>query len=39
MSHEIVEKNTGIMALLIVLVVSVGGLVEIVPLFALTETT
>jgi cytochrome c oxidase cbb3-type subunit 2 len=27
------------MALLIVLVVSVGGLVEIVPLFALTETT
>ena len=39
MSHEIVEKNTGILALLIVLVVSVGGLVEIVPLFALTETT
>ena len=39
MSHEIVEKNTGLMALLIVLVVSVGGLVEIVPLFALTETT
>jgi len=39
MSHEIVEKNTGLLALLIVLVVSVGGLVEIVPLFALTETT
>ncbi|MGD9355928.1 MAG: cytochrome-c oxidase, cbb3-type subunit II, partial [Chromatiales bacterium] len=35
----IVEKNTGLLALLIVLVVSVGGLVEIVPLFALTETT
>jgi cytochrome c oxidase cbb3-type subunit 2 len=39
MSHEIIEKNTGLMALLIVLVVSIGGLVEIVPLFALTETT
>jgi cytochrome c oxidase cbb3-type subunit 2 len=39
MSHEVVEKNIGLMALLIVLVVSVGGLVEIVPLFALEETT
>jgi cytochrome c oxidase cbb3-type subunit 2 len=39
MSHEVVEKNIGLMAVLIVLVVSVGGLVEIVPLFALDETT
>ncbi len=32
MSHERVEKNIGLMAILIVLVISVGGLVEIVPL-------
>ena len=39
-SHETLEKNIGWMALLVVLVVSVGGLVEIVPLFfqkSLTE--
>jgi len=39
-SHETLEKNIGWMVLLIVLVVSVGGLVEIVPLFfqkSLTE--
>ena len=39
-SHETIEKNIGWMAVLIVLVVSVGGLVEIVPLFfqkSLTE--
>ena len=39
MSHEIVEKNVGLMALLILLVISVGGLVEIVPLFFLKSTT
>jgi len=39
MSHAVVEKNIGLMAVLILLVVSVGGLVEIVPLFALAETT
>ena len=39
MSHEIVEKNIGLMALLILLVISVGGLVEIVPLFLLKSTT
>jgi cytochrome c oxidase cbb3-type subunit 2 len=39
MSHEVVEKNIGLLAILVVLVVSVGGLVEIVPLFALPETT
>ena len=36
MSHEVVEKNVGLMAILIVLVISVGGLVEIVPLFFLS---
>jgi len=39
MSHEVVETNVGLMAILIILVISVGGLVEIVPLFALNETT
>jgi len=38
-SHEIVEKNIGLMALLILLVISIGGLVEIVPLFFLKSTT
>jgi len=39
MSHEVVEKNIGLMALFIILVISVGGLVEIVPLFFLKSTT
>jgi cytochrome c oxidase cbb3-type subunit 2 len=39
MSHEVVEKNVGLMAVLILLVISVGGLVEIVPLFFISETT
>ncbi len=39
MSHEKVETNIGLMALLIILVISVGGLVEIVPLFFLKDTT
>ncbi len=39
MSHEVVEKNIGLMALFILLVISVGGLVEIVPLFFLKSTT
>jgi len=39
MGHEKVEKNIGLMALLIVIVISFGGLVEIVPLFFLKETT
>ena len=37
--HDIVEKNTGLMAPLIVLVVSMGGLAEIVPLFFMKDTT
>lgn len=38
-SHEIVEKNIGVMMLLIVLTISVGGLIEIVPLFYQKSTT
>jgi cytochrome c oxidase cbb3-type subunit 2 len=33
MNHEIIEKNIGLMAVLMVLAVSIGGLVQIVPLF------
>ena len=39
MSHEKVEKNIGLMVVFIILVISVGGLVEIVPLFFLKDTT
>lgn len=39
MSHEVVEKNIGVMIALILVVVSAGGLVEFVPLFFLKETT
>ena len=39
MSHDVVEKNIGLMAILILLVISVGGLAEIVPLFFLKSTT
>lgn len=39
MSHEVVEKNVGLMAILVLLVISVGGLVEIVPLFFQKDTT
>ena len=38
-THEQIEKNVGWMALLIVLVVAIGGLVEIVPLFYQRSTT
>lgn len=34
MNHEIIEKKLGLLTILIVLVISVGGLVEIVPLAA-----
>ncbi len=37
--HEIVEKNLGLMVILIVVAISFGGLVEIVPLFFQKETT
>ncbi len=39
LNHAPVEKNIGLMMLLIILVVSVGGLVEIVPLFFQKSTT
>lgn len=39
MSHEVVEKNTFLLILITVITISVGGLVEIVPLFFLSETT
>jgi cytochrome c oxidase cbb3-type subunit 2 len=38
-SHETIEKNIGWMVLLVILVVSVGGMVEIVPLFFQRSTT
>jgi cytochrome c oxidase cbb3-type subunit II len=38
-THESIEKNIGLMAVLVVLLVSVGGLVEIVPLFFQKSTT
>jgi len=39
MQHEAVEKNIGLMGLLIIIVISFGGLAEIVPLFFLKDTT
>jgi cytochrome c oxidase cbb3-type subunit 2 len=33
MNHEVVEKRIGLMGVLIALVISIGGLVEIVPLY------
>jgi cytochrome c oxidase cbb3-type subunit 2 len=38
-SHDLVEKNVGLMAVLILIAISFGGLVEIVPLFFQKETT
>ena len=37
--HEKVEKNVGLLIILTILVVSIGGLVEIVPLFFQKSTT
>lgn len=39
MSHEKIETNVGLLALFVILVISVGGLVEIVPLFFMKDTT
>jgi len=39
MRHEVVEKNIGLMIVLIVIAISFGGLVEIVPLMFQKETT
>src|SRR5574340_896277 len=38
-SHENIEKNLGLLIVLTILIVSVGGLVQIVPLFFQTSTT
>jgi cytochrome c oxidase cbb3-type subunit II len=38
-SHEIIEKNNALLIVLIILVVAVGGLVEIVPLYFQRSTT
>ena len=38
-SHEMIEKNNALMIILIILVVAVGGLVEIVPLYFQKSTT
>ena len=38
-SHEAIEKNIGLMIILVILTISVGGLVEIVPLFFQKSTT
>lgn len=39
MNHEKIEKSINLMAILIVLVISVGGLIEIVPLMASSSTS
>jgi len=39
MSHEKVETNVSVLVILVILVISIGGLVEIVPLFFLKDTT
>jgi cytochrome c oxidase cbb3-type subunit 2 len=39
MSHEVVEKNVGLLIIFIIIVISFGGLVEIVPLFFMKDTT
>ncbi|TQV87499.1 cytochrome-c oxidase, cbb3-type subunit II [Aliikangiella coralliicola] len=39
MQHEAIEKNIGLMGILIIIVISFGGLAEIVPLFFLKDTT
>ncbi len=39
MKHEVIEKNIGLMIVLVVIAISFGGLVEIVPLFFSKEVT
>ncbi len=39
MSHEVVEKNIGLMGVLIAVAISFGGLAQIVPLFFASQTT
>jgi len=39
MKHDKIEKNVNLMAILIVIVISIGGLVEIIPLMASASVT
>jgi cytochrome c oxidase cbb3-type subunit 2 len=39
MNHQKIEKNVGLLGVLIAVVISIGGLVEIVPLYFSSETT
>lgn len=39
LTHDFIERNTWLMVILVVLVVAVGGLVEIVPLYFQRQTT
>jgi cytochrome c oxidase cbb3-type subunit 2 len=39
LTHDLIERKTGLLIILVLLVVSVGGLVEIVPLFFQRSTT
>ncbi len=39
MNHEVVEKNARLMTILIIVVISIGGLVEILPLMTSSDTT
>lgn len=39
MSHDKIEKNISLMAVLIVIVISIGGLIEIIPLMVSSDTT
>ncbi len=39
MKHEIIEKRAGLLGILIAAVISVGGLVEIVPLYFSSQVT
>ena len=38
-THDKIERNIGLMGILILIVISVAGLVQIVPLFFISETT
>ena len=39
MKHDVIEKNVGLLGILVAIVISIGGLVEIVPLTMTAEIT
>jgi len=39
MKHDVIEKNIGLLGILIAIVISVGGLVEVVPLYFSSQMT